>query len=299
MNDERHAPDALLIEAASLVHLLGGVGSKHLIVIGGLVPPLLVPTAATAHVGSRDIDFCLSVALTQGVTREYYKSIEEAIEPFFEPTKHSRFRWIKRSDAPGLRILIDFLAPEDPTDSLAVDGARQLDEDTAGVNTGLKLRPFPVRCGKLIDLDAETTTYEDVDLVYRSGVKARIHLRHAGPVGFLAAKAEALNGRDDPKDGYDVGWWCLHAAPNADAVADQLTGRPGWSHPLVPEAIAMLKDSFAKRDYPGPSGYATESHPDSEPGDQDFETARTQAFVRVNQVLKRLQERITWTPDEP
>jgi hypothetical protein len=87
--------------------------------------------------------------------------------------------------------------------------------------------------------------------------------------------------------------------PNADAVADKLTRRPGWSHPLVPEAIAMLKDSFAKRDYPGPSGYAAESHPDSEPGDQDFETARTQAFVRVNQVLKRLQERIAWTPDEP
>jgi len=75
MNDERHAPDALLTEAASLVQLLGGVGSKHLIVIGGLVPPLLVPAAATAHVGSRDIDFCLSVALTQGATREYYKSI--------------------------------------------------------------------------------------------------------------------------------------------------------------------------------------------------------------------------------
>jgi hypothetical protein len=30
MNDERHAPDALLIEAASLVHLLGGVGSREM-----------------------------------------------------------------------------------------------------------------------------------------------------------------------------------------------------------------------------------------------------------------------------
>jgi hypothetical protein len=182
---------------------------------------------------------------------------------------------------------------------LAIDGARQLDDDTAGANAGVKLRPFPVRCGELIDLDAETTTYEGVELVYRPGVKARIHLRHAGSVGFLAAKAEALNGRDDPKDGYDIGWWCLHAAPNANAVAELLTSRPGWIHPFVPEAIAMLKDSFLERDYPGPSGYATESHPDSESGDRDFETARTQAFVRVNQVLKRLEESIVWTPDEP
>jgi hypothetical protein len=27
-----------------------------------------------------------------------------------------------------------------------------------------------VRCGKLIDLDAETTRYEDIDLVYKPGV---------------------------------------------------------------------------------------------------------------------------------
>jgi hypothetical protein len=299
MNSERHAPDALLTEAASLVALLGGVGSKHLIVIGGLVPPMLVPAAAAAHVGSRDIDFCLSVALTQGATREYYKSIEKTIEPFFEPTERSRFRWIKRPGAPGLRILVDFLAPEDPSDSLAVDGARQLEDDTAGANAGPQLRPFPLRCGELIGLDAQTTTYDNVELVYRPGVKARIHLRHAGPVGFVAAKAEALNGRDDTKDGYDVGWWCLHAATNADAVAELLTSRPAWLHPFVPEAIAMLKDSFLERDYPGPSGYAMESHPDSEPGDQDFEMARTQAFIRVNQVLERLQASIAWTPDGP
>jgi len=216
MNDQQYAPDALLNEAASLVHLLGGVGSKHLILIGGLVPPLLVPIAASAHVGSSDIDFCLSVALTEGATRDYYKSIEETIEPFFEPTPRNRFRWIKRRDAPGLRILVDFLAPEDHSDSLAVDGARQLDDQTAGTNTGLRLRPFPVRCGELIDLDAVTTTYERVDLLY-----------------------------------------------------------------------------------PGPSGYAIESHPGSGSGDRDFETARNQAFARVNQVLERLEERIVWTPDEP
>ncbi|MGP0101492.1 MAG: hypothetical protein ACLPUT_07730 [Solirubrobacteraceae bacterium] len=298
MNDQRYAPDALLNEAASLVHLLGGVGSKHLILIGGLVPPLLVPIAASAHVGSSDIDFCLSIALTEGATRDYYKSIEETIEPFFEPTPRNRFRWIKRRDAPGLRILVDFLAPEDPSDSLAVDGARQLDDQTAGTNTGLRLRPFPVRCGELIDLDAVTTTYERVDLLYKPSVSARVHLRHAGPVGFLAAKAEALNGRDDPKDGYDIAWWCLNAAPTAEAVADLLSSRPGWRHSFIPEAIAMLKDNFAERNYPGPSGYATESHPSSEPGDRDFETARNQAFTRVNQVLERLEKRIVWTPDE-
>jgi len=156
-----------------------------------------------------------------------------------------------------------------------------------------------LRCGTLIDLDAETTTYDGIESVYRPGVKARVHLRHSGPVGFLAAKAEALNGRDDPKDGYDIAWWCLHAAPDADAVAELLASRPGWRHPFVPEAVAMLKDGFLDRDYPGPSGYAAESHPDTEPGDRDFEAARTRAFAQVGRVLDRLKERIVWAPDEP
>lgn len=43
--ETRHPPDALTREAASLFHLLGGMGSKHLVIVGGLVPPLLVPGA--------------------------------------------------------------------------------------------------------------------------------------------------------------------------------------------------------------------------------------------------------------
>lgn len=54
-----------------------------------------------------------------------------------------------------------------------------------------------------------------------------------------------------------------------------------------------------QRHTPAPSGYARESHPDSESGDRKFETARTQAFVRVNQVLKRPEESIVWTPEKP
>jgi hypothetical protein len=40
-------------EAASLLHLLGGMGSRHLVLIGGMVPPLLVPNAEVAHLDRR------------------------------------------------------------------------------------------------------------------------------------------------------------------------------------------------------------------------------------------------------
>jgi len=44
---------------------------------------------------------------------------------------------------------------------------------------------------------------DDVDLVYSPGEQATVRLRHAGPVGFLAAKAAALENRAEHKDGYD------------------------------------------------------------------------------------------------
>src|SRR5581483_7338073 len=81
----KHPPSQLLVEAASIFYLLGGRGSTHLVIVGGMVPPLLVPEAAEAHVGSSDIDLCLSVAFVEGNTRQYYKGIQDTIEPYFEP----------------------------------------------------------------------------------------------------------------------------------------------------------------------------------------------------------------------
>lgn len=101
----------MIREAASLFHLLGGIAPKHLVVVGGLVPPLLVPGAASSHLGSADLDLSLSVAIVKGETDGYYRSLEKAIEPYFEPFE-SGFRWRKRERVGGVRLLVDFLGPE-------------------------------------------------------------------------------------------------------------------------------------------------------------------------------------------
>ena len=135
MTDEiNHPPSALIGEAASLFYLLGGMAAKHLVIVGGLVPPLLVPEAADAHIGSADIDLCLSLAITRGATREYYKSIEETLEPHFELEHASGFRWRKKDSAPGLPLILDFLAPAAEDDTLLADGTRALDEEIAAQN---------------------------------------------------------------------------------------------------------------------------------------------------------------------
>jgi hypothetical protein len=143
----KHPPSALIGEAASLFYLLGGMAAKHLVIVGGLVPPLLVPGAADTHIGSADIDLCLSLAITKGATREYYQSIEELLDRYFELERANGFRWRKKESAPGLPLILDFLAPVAEDDTLLADGTRALDEKTAAQNAGPRLRPFPIRSG--------------------------------------------------------------------------------------------------------------------------------------------------------
>jgi hypothetical protein len=293
VSDEiKHSPSTLIGEAASLFHLLGGMAAKHLVIVGGLAPPLLVPEAADAHIGSADIDLCLSLAITKGATREYYQSIEEILKPHFEPVRASGFRWRKKKGAPGLPLILDFLAPAAEDDTMLADGTRALDEKTAVQNAGPHLRPLPIRSGGLVDEDALSSTLEGVQLVYRPGTRADVQIRYAGPVGFLAAKADALAGRDDSKDGYDVSWWCLNARPSGLEVAALVTERPAFKQELFQESVAQLHAAFRAPDYPGPDGYAREKHPDLQSGDEEYEQARNAAYTVASEIIDILKQHL-------
>lgn len=288
MAEQRHPPDRMLAEAASLVNLLGGIAPKHLVIVGGLVPPLLVPEPSVPHRGSADIDFSLSVAITRGETAQYYRSVEEAILPYFEPTE-AGFRWRKRDGVAGVQLLVDFLGPEVEA-TLIAEGTLALAEETAVENVGPRLRPFPLDAAALVDADAESKTIEGVELIYDPGVRADVEIRHAGAVGFLASKAEGLTTRSDPKDGYDVAWWCMHAGETPDEVAGLVIGREAFGDPYFQDSVAKLRSAFKETDYPGPSGYAKEMNTDSAPGEGEFDRDRNRAFLAVSQVLDRLIE---------
>lgn len=292
LDDPTYPPSTLLTEAASLFYLVGGAGSAHLVIVGGMVAPLLVPDKAQLHLGSSDIDLCMSVAFTEGHTRQYYKSLQDRIAPYFRPVGPSGFRWAKKDGVAGVRLIIDFLSPADEFSRQRTDGTRPLDADVADVNAGPMLRPFPIRSGALVDRDAIEQLIEGVRLVYadKLGMRADVRIRHAGPVGFLAAKADALAGRDDSKDGYDVSWWCIHAARRAEDVAELVTSREAYHEDLFQESVAQLLAAYRDRDYPGPTGYAAELHDGLGEGDEPYEAARNEAFAATAPVLELLRQ---------
>lgn len=98
--------DAILGEAAFLLRAIG-FAAHHTILIGGLVPGLLVldpGPGRPAHVGTADIDLCLSVALVEGDTAEYER-IEAALKKADYKLTEDTFCWRRAS---GLRLKVEF-----------------------------------------------------------------------------------------------------------------------------------------------------------------------------------------------
>lgn len=156
----------------------------------------------------------------------------------------------------------------------------------------MRLRPFPLSSGRLVDEDAISTTVEGVELIYKDDTYADVEVRHAGPVGFLASKADAMDSRDDAKDGYDISWWCINAAPTPEQVARTILDRPAFKDPYFQESVAKLIKAFRKPNFVGPSGYASERNPTLGPGDDAFDADRNRAFSAVSSVVGLLRSNL-------
>lgn len=91
-----------MAEAADIVRSLG-FASAHVVLIGGIVPGLLVPVldpGIEPHVGTADIDLCLSVALVEGAT-DTYERIETVLKRLGFAEADASFRWRKHQSYDG------------------------------------------------------------------------------------------------------------------------------------------------------------------------------------------------------
>lgn len=204
-----------------------GAARDHVTVVGGLAPSLLVPKpAGSAHVGTADVDLCLTVALADGDTGYYSEVAEELRRAGFvqRRDRRRRFRW----DRGGL--VVDFLYP---ADSAADAMRRQRQEDdweTAALRSlGADFAALAVGNRHLIECTREEVAFTatvDGAIVPHASVYV------AGPAAIAALKAAALGGRHKPKDAYDVVWLLDERDPEAAAL----------------RALAQVRDDAAARD---------------------------------------------------
>jgi hypothetical protein len=243
----------LVSEAADLVRALGFM-APHVVLIGGLVPGLLVPIldpGIEPHVGTADIDLCLSVALVEGDT-EAYERIETVLKRLDFHEGSASFRW-QRKD--GIKLTVEFFCPAD-AQRLAGRAFRptHANNPKGKHNFGSSLSALALEAGELL------TT--DIEIISRTVVLPRdkgtldMELRVTGPLAFLIAKRNALYGRDKPKDAYDIVWLVESWPGGPAAAALSFAQRPAFRRPEVAVALQALGTAFATPDSIGSRSFS-------------------------------------------
>lgn len=245
--------DLILAHAAEIVRATG-FAAEHIVLIGGLVPTLLVPVldaGTDPHIGTADVDLCLSVALVEGDTGTYDR-IEDVLKSLGFVQGDLSFRWVRRE---GLPMTVEFFCPSGPDRPAGRMWRPKAAENPTGKqNMGGKLSALSLEAGAILTNDVETLS-RTVDLPNDKG-RITITLQVTGPVAFLVAKVQALLERDKPKDAYDI-VWLVEAWPDGPAAAAQaFAARDAYTTPEVEVTIEKLRSAFATRKDIGPRSYA-------------------------------------------
>ena len=213
-----------------------------LVVVGGLVPTLLIDPRRSdenreAHVGTRDLDVGLALALLDAGR---YRTLSERLrEAGFEPDRNPDFRrtrqrWVVTGYG---TVTLDFLiAPSSDTD---VGGTlRDIERDFAAIITpGLALA-FQDR--ERVRLEGRTIR----------GENATRDVWVCGPGAFVVLKALAFRGRGENKDAYDLYYVVRNYGAGLEDVAARLRLVTDDAH--AQHALAVLREDFLDPDGVGP-----------------------------------------------
>ena len=221
----------------------------QLTVIGGLVPSLLVdpaalPGDAPPHVGTRDLDLGLQLAILHEAS---YRTLAEGLRGAgFRPDVNDHGhptpqRWVSEV-LPGVTVPVDFLIPERGPDDLPGKTAFLESDFGATVVPGLEL----------VERDRVVVTLAGTTI---RGEAARRDVGVCGPGAFVVLKSLAFRSRGEHKDAYDLCYLLQHYDAGYEAVAERL--RPLLDSTHARRALVYLAEDFTAPDQLGPIRAAT------------------------------------------
>lgn len=233
---------------------LGRAWGDRVVLVGGLVPPLLVPRPTDGiapHVGTSDIDLAIGVFAPEEAA---YVSLVRAVKDCGfsqrQPAQPS-FRWFASEG--GIEVVLEILCPED-------DAVQKRIRRKVEIDGGSELAAFQVRGVELAARDFVPVELNET--VADLGARGPIGLRVVGPTTLLALKAQALADVDKPKHAYDIVWLC-DAWPHGEdephgaiALARTVRSSAVREDPFIVESFRSMRALFGSSTSPGAVGYA-------------------------------------------
>lgn len=224
-----------------------GLARTHIVIVGGLVPPLLVPrpdAGIEPHIGTQDLDLCLSVSLVNDEVGAYESLQKSLMGLKFSMVDSKGWRWRGGAE---LSLTVEFLCPPGPERE---PGHLFRPRGLAGA----KLSALTMATGGLVDRDFLVKAV-DVTLPAGEG-RTRQEFNVAGPAAYLAAKADALRGRNKPKDAYDIVWLVESWPGGQAALAPIIRASPIFEDEVFRKYLDVLRQEFADIDSAGARKYA-------------------------------------------
>ena len=263
--DQVEAARSVLLE---LAHLLGEY-RDDIVVVGGWVPHLILPTGTTPHVGSIDVDLAVN---HRNLREAGYATIQALLSRRgYEQDPRQPFIYHRTVVVNGnaIKVEVDFLAGE-------YEG------------TGAKHRTQPVHEGRArkargCDLAFDLYVETNIEGELPEGGREQARIRVSSAVAFLVMKGMALHDRLKEKDAWDIYFTLIHYPGDLDALAQEI--RPHLHHGLVQEGLRKIAEKFASPDHMGPKFVA--DFEDIQ--DRDERAIRMRdAYERVSHLLRDL-----------
>ena len=235
-----------------------------MVVVGGWVPDLLLPSAEEPHIGSIDVDVALDATkLGDGRYAELLTLLlnTKRYRPGTKPFQLVVDVDLKDGETP-VQVEVEFLAPKQ-------------------VNL-TKNRPKLIKGFRVLQTEGCDVAFEAPVEHTLSGPNVRgadntVHLRVASMADFLVMKALAIGGRDKPKDSYDF-CYCLGNSAEGPAQLAAIW-KKRTPRRLLTMSLVILREKFATVNSFGPQ-QVVEFHQAASPEEQAIQARRAYELVQ-------------------
>lgn len=235
-----------------------------LVLVGGWVPELLIDDADEPHVGSIDVDLALDAGkLNEG---RYAEMLNLLLNTKRYRQGAKDFQFVTEVDLGDgeepVVVEVEFLAPKEvktqKNKPKLLDGFRVLKAD--GCASAFHSPLSQKLKGEMV-----------------SGASNTVSLQVASVPDFLVMKAFALNGRDKPKDAYDICYCLDYYSGGITELAEAWCAQ--GEDKDVSKAIDFLEEKFESVNSYGPT-QIVEFHNDSDAETRDEQARRAHELVQ-------------------
>lgn len=243
-----------------------GKHRRHLVIVGGWVPPILFGRGD--HIGSIDVDLAIN---SRTLPVYVYETIKNELETqgYFRtsPDPENRYYRTVRHGGREQKIKIDLITADDAHP--ATERYRHIHGMT-------------VWCAPGVEVAFQDCVEREISAVLPAGGRNTIRAQVATAGALVVMKGMALAERLKKKDAYDIYYCLAHHPRGIDGLAAEL--RTLTAFPVCSEALRRICEKFSTIDAIGPDWAAQIVGA----AGGNYESARRDAFERAQALLQAL-----------